>query len=103
MDNKIYIQVGSATCENAGGAQAVCAEFKKQITSSGREDIKLRVVGCTGKCSSEPIVTVFMPDGEFFTYHQIDAEKARKIFVDHILENKVVAEYLLQKIPTEKS
>ena len=51
----IRIQVGSATCEDAAGANEVFEEFKKHIEAAGRSDITLRRTGCTGRCSREPI------------------------------------------------
>ena len=48
--SKTYIQVGSATCENAAGSQSVYEEFRKHIVASGRSDIVLRRTGCTGRC-----------------------------------------------------
>ena len=49
--SKIRIQIGSATCENAAGAEDVLDEFQKHIKASGRQDIVMRRVGCTGRCS----------------------------------------------------
>lgn len=51
----ILISIGSATCENAAGAEAVFEEFSRHIKASGRQDILIRRVGCTGRCSLEPI------------------------------------------------
>ena len=36
-------------------------EFRKHVAASGRSDIALRHTGCTGRCSREPIVGVFLP------------------------------------------
>jgi len=69
---RIRIQVGSATCENAAGAETVFEEFRKHIAASGRTDIGLHRVGCTGRCSREPIVTVFMPDSLPVKYQFVD-------------------------------
>ncbi|MCK4609353.1 MAG: NADH-quinone oxidoreductase subunit NuoF [Gammaproteobacteria bacterium] len=91
----IYIQVGSATCENASGAQVVYEEFRKHIVSSGRNDIKIRVVGCTGRCSHEPIVVVFIPGQDPVIYCHVDATSAHEIFANHVLGGKKVDKYLL--------
>ena len=40
-DDRIRIQVGSATCEHAAGSNAVLDEFRKHIAASGRNDIVL--------------------------------------------------------------
>ena len=59
--NPIVIQVGSATCEHAAGSREVFEEFRKHVVASGRNDILLHRTGCTGRCSREPIVGVFVP------------------------------------------
>ena len=54
----VRITVGSATCENAAGADAVYARLRERLEQSGRRDIVLGRVGCAGKCDMEPLVTV---------------------------------------------
>ena len=81
---KIRIQIGSATCEDAAGAKEVAATFKKLIRDSGRSDITLRQVGCTGRCSREPIVNVIVPARLPVKYEKVDAAIAAEIFKWHI-------------------
>ncbi len=92
---KTIIQVGSATCENAAGAQDVYREFEKHIESSGRNDIILKHVGCTGRCSREPIVGVISPNKMAVKYELVDAEKVHKIFIEHVLNGNIVQDCLL--------
>ncbi|HOJ68894.1 MAG TPA: (2Fe-2S) ferredoxin domain-containing protein, partial [Candidatus Hydrogenedentes bacterium] len=91
----IRIQVGSATCENAAGAQLVWQEFEKNIRASGRADIRLHRVGCTGRCSCEPIVGVLVPGKMPVKYERVDAELAHRIFVEHVLNGQPVAAHVL--------
>jgi NADH:ubiquinone oxidoreductase subunit F (NADH-binding)/(2Fe-2S) ferredoxin/NAD-dependent dihydropyrimidine dehydrogenase PreA subunit len=91
----IQIQVGSATCENAAGAEMVGDEFLKHIKASRRDDIKLRRVGCTGRCSLEPIVSIFKPKEKLVTYQKVTRDAAHEIFMSHILDGKIVDKYLL--------
>ena len=60
-DNRIRVQVGAATCELTAGAGRVREEFRKLINASGRQEIELKQVGCTGRCAREPVVGVFVP------------------------------------------
>ena len=60
QDVHCIIHVGSATCENAAGADAVRREFAKLVQASGRSDILIKQTGCTGRCAREPIVGVFV-------------------------------------------
>ena len=50
LENRILIQIGSATCEHAAGSQAVAEEFIRHIRASGRKDIVIHRTGCTGRC-----------------------------------------------------
>ncbi|MFA5250650.1 MAG: (2Fe-2S) ferredoxin domain-containing protein, partial [Parachlamydiales bacterium] len=85
LEEMIQVQVGSATCENASGAEAVYLEIQKHILASGRKDIYLKQVGCTGRCSLEPIVSVRLPKKPLVSYKLVDREKIHEIFIGHIL------------------
>jgi len=93
--NRIRIQVGSATCENAAGAGAVAAEFRKLIKASGRTDIMVHQTGCTGRCSCEPIVGVLVPGRMPVKYERVDRELAHGIFTSHILAGQPVQDHIL--------
>lgn len=95
--NSIVIQVGSATCEIASGSNQVFDTFKQLIKSSKQENIILKVVGCTGRCSLEPIVTVFMPGKKLFVYKQVDTNLAEDIFKYHILKDEVLKDHLIDR------
>jgi NADH-quinone oxidoreductase subunit F len=100
--NKICIQVGSATCEHAAGSRDVQDEFYKHIQSSGRDDIILRQTGCTGRCSREPIVSVFVPGKMPIKYEHVDRELVHDIFISHVQGGSPLTEYILDasKKPT---
>ncbi len=102
LDSKqIVIQIGSATCENAAGADVVREEFEKLLKASGRKDIILKQTGCTGRCSREPIVGVFFP-GQFpFKYEKVTVAKVQEIFQQHIVEGKPVLNLILDKKTTK--
>jgi NADH:ubiquinone oxidoreductase subunit F (NADH-binding)/(2Fe-2S) ferredoxin/NAD-dependent dihydropyrimidine dehydrogenase PreA subunit len=88
LSQKIVIQIGSATCENAAGATDVWDEFRKHVAASGRDDILLRQTGCTGRCSREPIVGVFMPGKMPVKYQQVDRPLVHEIFTRHVLQGE---------------
>ncbi|HOC70496.1 MAG TPA: NADH-quinone oxidoreductase subunit E, partial [Candidatus Hydrogenedentes bacterium] len=93
----IIIQVGSATCENAAGSMDVWQEFERNIRTSGRKDIQLHRVGCTGRCSREPIVGILMPGKMPVKYQQVDRDTAHEIFTQHILGGTVLLKSALEK------
>ncbi len=94
-EKNIQIQVGSATCENAAGAKDIYQEVQKHILASGRKDIYLKLVGCTGRCSLEPIVSIQLPGQKLFSYKQVSRDIVHEIFVEHVLGGKEVGKYLL--------
>ncbi len=91
------IQVGSATCENAAGSPEVWQEFERNIRASGRNDIRLHRVGCTGRCSREPIVGVLIPGKMPVKYQKVDRDIAHDIFTKHIQGGNVLVESALEK------
>jgi len=93
--DRIFVQVGSATCENAAGAVEVAEEFRKHIAASGRDDIVLRRTGCTGRCSREPIVSVYRAGAMPVKYQQVTRELVHKIFTQHILKGEPLLDHVL--------
>ncbi len=59
------------------------------------EDVIITTSGCAGLCSREPMMTVELKDQAPVKYVDLDEEKARKIFDDHVLGGGIVAEYAL--------
>ena len=91
----IQIQVGAATCENAAGADEIYKEIQKHILSSGKKNIYLKLVGCTGRCSLEPIVSIKLPGKKLVSYKQVNRNTIHEIFVEHVLGGKVLEKYAL--------
>lgn len=91
----IEIFVGSATCEVAAGADSLYEELKKHIASSGRKDIYLKKVGCTGRCSLEPIVSILEAGKALISYSQVDSKKVHEIFISHVMEGKPIVKYFM--------
>jgi NADH:ubiquinone oxidoreductase subunit F (NADH-binding)/(2Fe-2S) ferredoxin len=97
VDQKIIIQVGSATCEKAAGSDLIYDEFRKLIRASGRENIILKQTGCTGRCAVEPIVGLFIPGQIPVKYEKVTVSKVQTIFHDHIIDGEPVFKYVLDK------
>jgi len=93
--NRIRIQVGSATCENAAGSNDVLDEFRKHIAASGRNDIILHQTGCTGRCSREPIVGVMLPGQMPVKYERVDRQLVHAIFTSHVQQGTPVLDRVL--------
>ena len=65
-------------------------EFRKHVAASGRSDILLHRTGCTGRCSREPIVGVFVPGQMPVKYERVDRNLVHEIFTSHVLGGKPV-------------
>jgi NADH:ubiquinone oxidoreductase subunit F (NADH-binding)/(2Fe-2S) ferredoxin/Pyruvate/2-oxoacid:ferredoxin oxidoreductase delta subunit len=96
-DDRIRIQVGAATCELTAGSGRVREEFRKLIDASGRRDIELKQVGCTGRCAREPVVGVFLPGQIPVKYERVTIEKVQAVFQQHVLGGRPVAALILDK------
>ncbi len=58
-------------------------------------DVILTTSGCAGLCSREPMMTVELKDQAPVKYVDLDEEKTRTIFTDHVLSGKTVVEFAL--------
>lgn len=89
------VYVGSATCENAAGAEDVFDIFRKQIETRGLTNIYLSRKGCAGRCNLEPTVEVIEQNKNPIRYGRIDADKAKEIIQHHLLEDEVIEEWII--------
>ena len=96
-EQMIRIKVGSATCEDAAGARDVYDEFEKHIRSSGRNDIIIHTVGCSGRCSIEPVVSIILPKEKPVVYQKVNRDAVHKIFISHVLGKKEEKDFLVSK------
>jgi len=93
------ISVGLATCGLACGAQAVydeLARLARETSAQARngDEVTLRKVGCLGMCHREPLVEVER-DGTRILYGEVSPEIAARIFEDHVLGGRPVAEHAI--------
>jgi len=92
----IRIVVGMATCGIAAGARPVLKAMMDEIEKRNLgEKVSLTQTGCIGLCKLEPIVEVYMPEGEKITYVKMTAEKAVKVINDTVVNGKIVNEYTI--------
>ena len=92
-DKGTRIVVGMATCGIAAGARPVLAAATEEVAKLGLSDVMVTQTGCIGICQYEPVVEVYR-NGEKTTYVAMTAEKIRRVIDEHIVNNKVVNEYV---------
>ena len=69
--------------------------LREEIEKKDVEDILVSTSGCAGLCSREPMATVALVGKAPVKYVDLDGEKMKKIFKDHLLGGRIVTEYAL--------
>ena len=92
------IVVGEGSCGIATGAKKTEAALRKCIEKSTLKDVSIEIAGCVGNCYLEPIVDVYGADGLLAArYVKVNEEKAEEIVQKHIIDGKVVTDYVIEK------
>ncbi len=89
------IIVGMGTCGIAAGARDVMAAIMDEISKRDISDVSVTQTGCVGMCEQEPIVEVIRRDQPKVTYGNINAEMARKIIAQHVINGQIVGEWVI--------
>jgi len=90
---RVIVHMG--TCGIAAGARPVMATLMEEVDRRDLKDVIVTISSCAGLCSREPMVTVELQDEPPVKYVDLNPEKARKIFDEHVMGGKIVAEYAL--------
>ena len=90
---KVNIHMG--TCGIASGARKLMTAVLDEITKKDIKDVIVTTSGCAGLCSREPMATVERLGEAPVKYVDLDADKMREIFNDHVLGGRVVEKYAI--------
>jgi NADP-reducing hydrogenase subunit HndB len=90
---KITVHMG--TCGIASGARKVMSALMDEITATGTKDIIVTTSGCAGLCSREPMATVEILGEAPVKYCDLNEEKIKEIFKEHVVGGKIVQQYAL--------
>lgn len=93
-ENDILVKVGMATCGIAAGARPVLSTLLEEVQKRNLSNVKITQTGCIGMCRLEPIVEVFHGD-EKVTYIKVDANKAKRIVAEHLVNGNVCADLVI--------
>ncbi len=91
-EGSLRVVVGMATCGIAAGARPVLEALVNEVGRRQLKNVVVTQTGCIGVCRLEPIVEVFEQGKEKVTYVKMDAEKARHIVSEHLVNGRVVEE-----------
>ncbi len=89
---KWRIAVGLGSCGMAAGALDLYRHLESVLD---RRRVILGKTGCAGLCHREPMLELYAPDGEHWTYVQLDRAGLDRIVTEHLGQNKPVDQYLL--------
>lgn len=90
---KVTVHMG--TCGIAAGARTVMTALMDEIANAKVKDVMVTTSGCAGRCSSEPMATVEIVNYPPVKYCNLDAEKIKEIFKEHIMGGNPVEKYIL--------
>ncbi|UCC87788.1 MAG: (2Fe-2S) ferredoxin domain-containing protein [Anaerolineales bacterium] len=92
---RVQIKVGMGTCSIAAGARDTMAAILESIQEKGLKDIVVTQVGCAGLCGLEPIVEVVVGNEPAVTYGKVSSERAKQILQEHIVEARLIPQYVI--------
>ncbi len=92
---RVKITVHMGTCGIAAGARTIMNAFLDKVEKSEATDIILTASGCAGLCNHEPMITLEVKGSAPVKYVKLDANKAVRIFDEHVLGGNPVADYAL--------
>ncbi len=89
------ITVHMGTCGLSAGARKIMKELMRCADQSRAPEVTFSTSGCAGLCSREPMITVELAGQAPVKYVDLTEEKAKRIFSEHVVNGKIVAEYAL--------
>lgn len=96
---KTEVIVGLGTCSIGAGALDTLNAIRQQAAEHHLKDIVISETGCIGLCRHEPIVEIIMGDGSKTTYGKVTSDRVPRIFNEHILDGKVIDEFVIDTTP----
>ncbi len=94
---RVKISVHMATCGIVAGARGVMSALMDEMIRSDRRNIEVVSSGCIGMCSSEPNVTIEIQGEEPVIYQKMNADKIRRVFNSHIINGKILTDFVVTK------
>lgn len=93
---KSEVVVGMGTVGIAAGARETLKAILDFIENENLDNILIRQTGNIGWDSFEPIVQIVLPGEEKVTYGKVNPDMAIRILREHVLNGKIVNEYVIK-------
>ncbi len=95
----VRVSVGMGTCGIAAGASEVFAALEDEIRALQVQNVVLSETGCIGLCKHEPIVEVTLGKKPKVSYGSVTPCVAKRILREHVLEGRVLDEFVIDVTP----
>lgn len=94
--SQFQIRISLGSCGMAAGAEETLQAVHEYMKDGVFPETRLKIIGCTGLCTMEPIVQVLESDRELTTYGMVTPAVVERIFHEHIEKHLVVQEYRVE-------
>jgi NADP-reducing hydrogenase subunit HndB len=91
----VLATVHMGTCGIASGSREVLSAMIAELTASERLDVRVSTSGCIGACEREPVMTVEVLGQPKVLYGDLTPDKAQEIWHQHIMDSKIVPQYIV--------
>jgi NADP-reducing hydrogenase subunit HndB len=95
-EGRIKIIVGMGTSGIASGARDVLKTFVDEIATRNLVDVMVSQTGEKGLASQEPLIEVVEEGKPTVVYGNINAEKAKRVVAEHIVNGHPVLDYVIE-------
>lgn len=92
---RVKVTVHMGTCGIAAGARDVMTALMDEISNAKMNDVIVTTSGCAGLCAREPLATVEIMGKPPVKYCDLNGQKIREIFMEHIIAGNPVEKYAL--------
>ncbi|MBN2829635.1 MAG: (2Fe-2S) ferredoxin domain-containing protein [Candidatus Cloacimonetes bacterium] len=93
--SRVKVIVGMGTSGIAMGAREVMKAFLDEISKRGLKDVVVTQTGEKGLSSAEPVVDIVEDGKDTVTYGNMNPDKARQVVVEHIVNGKIVTDFVV--------
>jgi len=94
---KVIVHMG--TTGIAAGAREVMAALMAELSKRKVTNVTVTQSGSFSLESEEPVVSVVKPNADMVSYGRVTPDKIVRILVEHILGNRVIAEWVVARGP----
>lgn len=88
--------IGMGTCGISAGARDILKAVMDEVDKRDL-DVIISQTGCIGMCEKEPLMDVRMPGKQRITYGELKPENAREIIASHIINGKIVEDFVIAR------